>query len=627
VVAQSQRASPVEAAGLRKEASNASVLFYVSLVRGCVTLTYIDVVANDTTKNDLPRIEADDFARRFSRRAASLMWFLGAGASASAGIPTAWDMIWDFKQQLFISQRRVSPRSVADLSSSVIRAQLQAYIDSSGRFPSLGDPDEYAALFEAVYPAEMDRRAYLDAKMAGAKPSYGHLVLATLMRAQLTRLVWTTNFDPLVADACAKVYGTTGRLTTVDLNAPELAAQCVSERRWPIEVKLHGDFRSRRLKNTSDELRHQDVRLRRVLIDSCRRFGLVIVGYSGRDDSIMGALEEVLEQEDAFPAGLFWLHRGDTPPLPRVGQLLAQATEAGVEATLVPVENFDETLRDLVRLLNDLDTTALDEFATERRHWRGAPRPGGRRDWPVVRLNALPVTQSPSVCRRVDCRIGGHAEVREAVEEAGVDILAARTRAGVLAFGADADVRAAFEPYEIAGDLELHTIETRRLRYDSGERGLLRDALTRALMRAHDLDLTRRHSTDLLAPANPEDAAWKPLRRQVGNLTGIVKGHSDLRWREGVGIRLDWANDRLWLLVEPRIVFDGRTDDNKAVAADFARERTVKRYNRQLNYLIGFWAGLLAAGGDDLRALDVSDGVDAVFRLSSDTGFSARARA
>jgi hypothetical protein len=38
----------------------------------------------------------------------NLMWFLGSGASAAAGIPTAFDMVWEFKQQLFISQRRVS---------------------------------------------------------------------------------------------------------------------------------------------------------------------------------------------------------------------------------------------------------------------------------------------------------------------------------------------------------------------------------------------------------------------------------------------------------------------------------------------------------------------------------------
>jgi hypothetical protein len=73
-----------------------------------------------------PKIGADDFARRFALRSANLMWFLGAGSSASAGIPTAWDMVWEFKQNLFVSQRRISPQTVADLSSSAIRAQLQA---------------------------------------------------------------------------------------------------------------------------------------------------------------------------------------------------------------------------------------------------------------------------------------------------------------------------------------------------------------------------------------------------------------------------------------------------------------------------------------------------------------------
>jgi hypothetical protein len=95
----------------------------------------------------------------------------------------------------------------------------------------------------------------------------------------------------------------------------------------------------------------------------------------------------------------------------------------------------------------------------------------------------------------------------------------------------------------------------------------------------------------------------------------------------GVGTRLDWANDRLWLLVEPRIVFSGINLENKAAAADVARERTVKRYNRQLNDLIAFWSKLIVGDGSDLRALGVGDGVDAVFSLSGDTAFSWRAGA
>lgn len=573
----------------------------------------------------LQQIGADDFARRFALRASNLAWFLGAGASASAGIPTAWDMVWEFKQRLYVSQRKVSPQAVADLSSPVIRAQLQAHIDSSAHLASPDDPDEYAALFEAAYPAETDRRAYLDGKISGAKPSYGHVAIATLMRAQLARLVWTTNFDPLLADACAKVYDATGPLSTVALDAPDLATQLIGEERWPIEVKLHGDFRSRRLKNTTDELRHQDARLRQVMVDSCRRFGLVVGGYSGRDCSIMDTLDEVLTGPGAFPAGLFWLRRGDDPVLPRVTQLLTRAAEQGIEAALVPVENLDEGLRDLIRLIDGIDTEILDTFASERRRWSGAPRPGGGRGWPVVRLNALPLT-APTVCRRVCCQVGGHSEARTAVENAGVDVLVARVRAGVLAFGRDADVRAAFEAHGIA-EFDLHTIETRRLRYESGERGLLRDAISRAVARERALDVTRRRSADLLAPSDPQSPVWAPLRRLAVEISGNFKDHPELRWREGLATRLEWANDQLWLLMEPRIVFDGLTDVNKPVAADFARERTAQRYNRQLNELIEFWAALLAGDGGDLRALCIGDGVDAVFRLSPHTGFSRRATA
>lgn len=554
------------------------------------------------------------------------MWFLGAGASAAAGIPTALDMIWEFKQQLFISQRRVSPKLVGDLSSPTIRAQLQAHIDSAGTFPPVGAPAEYAKLFETVYPAEADRRAYLEAKIAGAKPSYGHMALATLMRANRAPIAWTTNFDPLIADACSKVYDSTGVLTSVGLEAPDVAAQRISENRWPIEIKLHGDFRSRRLKNTSDELRMQDTRMRHLFVDSCHRFGLVVVGYSGRDNSIMDTLEEVLDEESAFPNGLFWLHRGDGPPLERVASLLRHAVETGTEAVLVRVQNFDEVLRDLLRLIPDLDMGVLEKFAVSRSRRSAAPSIVGNRGWPIVRLNAVPVKQCPTVCRRVVCEIGGYAAVREAVEKAEVDVLVARTRQGVLAYGADCDVRSAFEAFDIT-EFDLHPIEMRRLRYESGERGLLRDALSRAISQSRNVDLTRRRNSDLLAPSDPQSSLWDRLRRLVGSVSGKVSTDSELRWREGISMRLDWADDRLWLLIEPRIVFDGMTEENRSAATTFARERTVKRYNRQFNELLAFWAEVLSGSEDQLRALGVSEGVDATFVLSSETAFSWRGSA
>ena len=577
-------------------------------------------------KSNLPKIESDDFARRFSLRAKRLMWFLGAGASAAAGVPTAMDMVWEFKRELYVSQQKVSRQAVADLSNPIVRAKLQTHINGLQHIPEPGAADEYAALFEQVYPSETDRSSYIKTKIEAAKPSYGHVALATLMRSQFVRILWTTNFDRLLDDACATIYGTTASLTTVDLDSPHKAKQAIDDEQWPIQIKLHGDFQSRRLKNTADELRWQDTNLRKMLVDSCGRFGLVVVGYSGRDDSVMDEIDRAADIDGSFPSGLFWLHRGETPPLPRVYELLNKARANGIEAALVSIENFDETLQDLVRLFENVNTAELDNFAEERQCCSSAPLFADSSGWPVVRLNALRVTLVPTICRRVACEIGGNADVRDAIQRAGTDVIAARIRSGVLAFGADTEVRASFQTCGIT-EFDLHTLETKRQKYNSSERGLLREALTAAIVRERRLEVVRhRRLTDLLAPANPQNDTWGQLRQIVGTITGNVDNHQDLTWREGISIRLDWAHNHLWLLIEPHIVFDGMTDENKTIASDFARKRTVKRYNKELNALLEFWTRHLAGNQGPLRALGIADGIDAVFRLSLPTAFSWRAK-
>lgn len=571
-----------------------------------------------------PEIVSDDFARRFAMRAPNLMWFVGAGASASAGVPTAGDMIWDFKQRLFVSQRHASPKSVADLSSPAIRAQLQQHVDSLGNLPAAGSDDEYAAMFEAVFPAERDRQSYIAAKVEGAKPSYGHIALASFMKAGRCPIVWTTNFDPLNADACARVYGTTGALTVGSLDAPSVAHGAIADNRWPLEVKLHGDFRSRRLKNTPDELREQDQSFRYLLTTLCARFGLVVAGYSGRDRSIMDALGAVLEQPNKFPAGLFWLMRhGELVPEP-VADLLRRTQASGVDAGLVRIASFDEVLRDLVRVGPPSDVTALDEFGKSRKRWSPAPSPVGNKGWPVLRFNALPVVEMPTVCRLVSCQIGGTREVRSAVAAVGTAVLATRAHAGVLAFGSDTAVRTAFASFNI-DQFDLHTLSSKRLAYESSERGLLRDALARALERDRGLKVMRWSVSHLLVPLQPADPQWASLKKLAGGqLKGTVPGHSELTWREGIGVRLEWASGRLWLVFEPKTVYDGMTEATKSIAADFSRERTVRRYNRQLHELIAFWANHLSGSQQPIRALGIGDGVDAAFTLGNATAFSHR---
>ena len=326
----------------------------------------------------------------------------------------------------------------------------------------------------------------------------------------------------------------------------------------------------------------------------------------------------------AYPAGLFWLHRGDSEPYERVKRLIELASARGVESALVRVENFDETLKDIVRVQSNLDTSVLDQFALDGRRRSPAPRPGPGKGWPVLRFNAIPVIQSPTVCRLVVCDVGGYADAKGAAETAGVDVLVVRTKAGVLGFGSDSDMHSAFDSRAVT-HFGLHTIETKRLRYDSGERGLLREALTRALTRERGLTTISRASSDLLYPTDLALSTWQPLKRQVRSLSGTVPGFPGLRWFEGLGVRIEWADDRLWVLLEPRTVFDGSNLENKGAAADFARERTVKRYNRNLNDLIAFWAEYISANGNELRSFGIGDGVDAVFKLGPNSAYSRRA--
>ena len=154
----------------------------------------------------------DEFLRAYRPRASNLMWLIGAGASAAAGIPTADNLIWRFKRSLFCAEQRISIKAFEDLSSPAGRERLNRYFAEQDRFPRPGSPEEYAEYFEIAYRDSADRRTMLEEFMKGARPSYGHLALASLMKMNKARIVWTPNFDRLIEDAAAKIFGNTSEL-------------------------------------------------------------------------------------------------------------------------------------------------------------------------------------------------------------------------------------------------------------------------------------------------------------------------------------------------------------------------------------------------------------------------------
>lgn len=573
-------------------------------------------------------LDTPAFLRLFQLRAAQIMWFLGAGASRAAGIKTAGDMIWDFKQRLYRSQKKLPPSAITDIGEPAVQRKLQAYFDSLGGFPSAGAEAEYAAYFEATYHSPKDRRAYLGELIARGKPSFGHHALALLMDEDLCRVVWTTNFDRTVEDAAAVRLGGTGRLVVGDLKEPEKIRRAVDENRWPVYGKLHGDYHSGALKNTDTELRSQDEEMRRNLVDACRRQGLAIIGYSGRDASVMAALDEALDDGRGFPGGLFWFKRSQDTPYSAVTSLIARARALDIDAHLVEAESFDELFSDLLRFLPQT-ADKLATLAGEARPRLAAVKPRvSTGSVPAIRMNALAVTSRPALCRIVDCTIGGDREVEEAIAGAGVDIIARRVRDGVLAFGSDSGIRAAFEPFGIKA-FDQHPLSSKRLAKEGGERALVRDALLRAIANRPGLTLERCRGRMRLRPVasqvqpsifNTETA--KPVDR----LSGVVpKTHT--AWTEACGLRVDYRLEQLWLLIEPTVATDLPADppvDVAEVVREFVRERRARRHNRLANALLEGWISLIVGREPSVRlkTFGIGDGIDAEFEILRTSAFS-----
>jgi hypothetical protein len=397
----------------------------------------------------IQRLSLDTFARLHRARSRQLMWFLGAGASVSAGVPTAGQLIWRFKRFLYATQTS-TPIAGIDVADPVVRHRLQRHFDELGTLPPLGAPEEYAAFFEAAYPDAADRRRMLDEIIAAARPAFGQLALSALMLEGIVPVVWTTNFDRALEDAMTVLSGTTTSLTTAHLGEPSVARRAVAESRFPLLVKLHGDYQSERLKNTSTELQHQDTELRQTFEASCLRFGLVAAGYSGGDASVMGALSAAVDQPSAFSAGLFWVHRDPDPPEGPPAELLDRAAARGIQVAWVQAGTFDELMGEVLVPI-ELPAQATARLEAARPPARSVPFPlaAAGNAWPVIRLNALRVLNHPTTCRRVECGIGGTGEVRRAVLEAEGEVLAVRRRDGVVGFGSDREFRRIFDPYRI----------------------------------------------------------------------------------------------------------------------------------------------------------------------------------
>ena len=382
----------------------------------------------------------EQFIRNFSVMAdGEVDFFLGAGASIASGIPTGGDLIWEFKRTLYCSECGISTEKYKDLALPSTRTLLQDYFDRKGTCPQRNAPEEYSFYFEQCYTDPMARKRFIESMVSGREPSIGYLCLAeTVMRGKIKN-IWTTNFDPLLENALHRLYPINNVVVCSEANR-----DCVRllNPAYPAIGKLHGDYRYDWLRNTESELQQLEDRIKEYAASQLVDKQLVVVGYSGNDESIMSFLESCAEKPTTLSKGLLWAVRKGGHPNPRVTGLIERAQKNGKYADLIEIDGFDQLMFSSYQIQN-YHNDAIDgqgRMLRERRDIRLSGQPIDS----FIKLNAYRAEGCP-LCNVFETDITSWAELRSII--GGDDIIAGLFSKNIYAFTSAEKLRTVFKEH------------------------------------------------------------------------------------------------------------------------------------------------------------------------------------
>jgi len=128
--------------------------------------------------------------------------------------------------------------------------------------------------------------------------------------------------------------------------------------------------------------------------------------------------------------------------------------------------------------------------------------------------------------------------VKQAIEEAGTDVIATRRHFGVLAFGRDAEIKSTFKPYGIE-DYDLHSIGEGDISSNSLTKGLIYECLASAISRCRSVEVIGTSNFVVVFDRdNDSNSDYSKLKGELGTLSGVVSG-TGVGWREGTRIRIE----------------------------------------------------------------------------------------
>jgi Tfp pilus assembly protein PilF len=288
----------------------------------------------------------DDLIKAITDCKGDFAFLIGAGTSKPAGIPTGGDLIEEWREEAYKSEdSNQSKNKWVDKKEK----EMKEY------------QSKYGFWFEQIYTTKKQRRQYIENEVVnGATPQFSHVVLASMMAERhgerFVPMTMTPNFDDLLYDAF--YHFIERRPLLVNHNA--LASQFTLTENTPTIVKVHGDYLYENIKNLDNETDNLEAAIEDVLIQAIGEYGLVVVGYGGKDESIM----EPIIEANRSDAGVFWCIRSEDNLSDYAKELLHQPNTFRVE-----IDGSNELFSKIFTQIDDLSTPSRKEIverATER---------------------------------------------------------------------------------------------------------------------------------------------------------------------------------------------------------------------------------------------------------------------
>jgi hypothetical protein len=532
----------------------------------------------------MQRIDKDTFLRSFkvlSNQSFDLL--LGAGASISSGIPSGSDLVWHFKREILSSSGKINGKKFQDLKIEDNKKIIQSYFEEEDVKVS----NAYSYYFEKCYPDPLVRQEFLTNMVRDKKPSIGFMCLSALVEEKKINTVWTTNFDDLIEKSITAL-----NFLSCQVVSPDNARTVQNFRSdIPTVVKLHGDFRYDALQNTDAELQQLENNLHNYFLQASTQRGLLVVGYSGSDESVLRMLEKALESPNAFPKGLIWCIPKDVTPSERLANLIEMANLQNQRSGFMEIDSFDYFLHELYTVC-ELKSKQIDSIVDERFKQKRAFRlTQNQSNTTPILLNAIKAKYFPKSFFSTKTKINGEGKwkkLRNVLQNS--NIVAAFSKGDTLSlFGNENEIKQVFKGY-LTDDLKLIDIpENLFYKPDSFYIGMLYELIEKSLINDYGLTVLCRgreqrkvFSENIPLTQKEKDSIpnWMNFR--------IPQGYEVF---EAFEFKIEFANNDLFLLICPTIHIQSTVglELDKLTVQNITNTIISNRWNKKYGEKVNFW--------------------------------------